>query len=220
MASAWIFQEAEDIRDLGEDGAPWHCGWYEPDGRRKKKSYGPGHLGKQRAERARAKLENDLMTGNYQLEILRTWDDFVKEYERRVLSGLAVRSRLESLQALGHFKRLAKPIRVFAINTGTIDDYIAARRQQKGKKKGTIISPATLNKDLRCLKAALAKAVAWNYLARLPRFHRQREHERLSRSSLPSTSRCCTRRATRCAGQRGNLLRPRTGGGRCWSRPP
>jgi integrase len=102
-----------------------------------------------------------------------------EEYTRRVLDGLAVRSRSEALQALGHFKRLAKPVRVFAVNTGTIDDYIAARRKESGKKKDTLLSPASLNKDLRHLKAALAKAVEWNYLGRPPRFHRQREHEKL-----------------------------------------
>jgi hypothetical protein len=49
-SDAWIFQRAEQVRDMGEDNAPWYVGWYEPDGRRKKESCGPGFRGRQKAE--------------------------------------------------------------------------------------------------------------------------------------------------------------------------
>lgn len=41
MSSVWLFQKPEDLRDSGEPDAPW----YEPDSRRKEKSFGPtlGH---------------------------------------------------------------------------------------------------------------------------------------------------------------------------------
>ena len=122
--------------------------------------------------------KSSLMTGTYQVHTKKLWDEFVTEYERRVLDGLAVRTRVESLQSLAQFKRIVKPVRIFAVSTGTIDDFIAARRQEPGRKE-VLLSPATLNKDLRHIKAALGMAVEWGYLPRLPRFHRQKEHDQL-----------------------------------------
>ena len=49
MASAWIFQKAEDVRDQGEEQAPYYVGWYEPDGHRRKKNCGTGFHGKKNA---------------------------------------------------------------------------------------------------------------------------------------------------------------------------
>src|SRR5262249_32214916 len=114
------------------------------------------------------------------VQVKKTWDEFVTEYTRRVLDGRAVRTRNEALAALTHFKRLAKPVKVFTLNTGTIDDFIAARRREASTlHKGETVSPATVNKDLRHLKAALRKAVEWEYLARTPRFHMEREYGKL-----------------------------------------
>ena len=57
--SAWTFQRPEQVKDLGETHAPWYCGWYEPNGRRKKKSFGPGVRGKDHAERCRARSKTN-----------------------------------------------------------------------------------------------------------------------------------------------------------------
>jgi integrase len=57
MSSAWVFQKGEDLATVGPEQASWYVGWYEPDGRRRKKSFGPGFKGKQRADRYRAKGE-------------------------------------------------------------------------------------------------------------------------------------------------------------------
>src|SRR5262249_6849854 len=61
MSAAWVLQKSEDVDKLGEDKAPWYVGWYEPDGTRRKRSFGAGWQGKKRAERERGKLENELM---------------------------------------------------------------------------------------------------------------------------------------------------------------
>lgn len=74
-----------------------------------------------------------------------------------------------------------KPIRIFAVCTQHIDQFIAARRQEPGKKKGSLVSPATINKDLRHIKAALNVAVEWGYLAQLPKFRMEREPKKLAR---------------------------------------
>src|SRR5262249_52047753 len=129
----------------------------------------------------RRKLEAQLMTGTYQMHDKKLWDDFHKEYEERVLSPLAPRSRTEALTALAHFKRIIKPVRVFAISTAHVDEFIATRRQEPGKKTGDLLSPATVNKDLRPVRAALRKAKKWGYLKEGPDFDMERVPKKLPR---------------------------------------
>ena len=119
------------------------------------------------------------MSGTYDLKVMKSWEDFRHQYERDVVSGMAVRSRTEVKASLDHFARIIKPVRMIAVTTEQIDQFIAARRQEPGKKKGDVVSPATVNKDLRHVKAALKKAVKWNYLTRLPDFDFEREPSRL-----------------------------------------
>jgi integrase len=170
MASAWLYQRPEDVRDHREEAAAWHVGWYEPNGRRRGKAVGPGEHGKRLAEKVRRKIEAELMTGTYQMQAHKLWDDFHEEYAERIVPRLAPRSQREVLTALAHFKRIVKPHRVFAIDTAMVDRFIAARRLEPGKKKGSIISPATVNKDLRHIKAALRKAQRWGYLKEVLEF--------------------------------------------------
>src|SRR5262245_35765743 len=103
MSEAWLFQRAEQVRDMGEDIAPWCVGWYGPDGRRKSKTCGAGKQGKKTAERLKAKLTAQLMTGTYEMKTVVGWDDFVEEYDRRTLAGLEVRTRAAALISLAHF---------------------------------------------------------------------------------------------------------------------
>jgi integrase len=175
-SDAWIYQRIEQVQKIGAEAASW----YEPDGKRQKKSCGPGFKGKQNAEKLKRKIEAELMTGTYETHTRKLWPDFRQEYEHRVLAGLAIRSRTEAAVALDHFERLMKPVRVFAINTGHVDDFIAKRRTEKGKKKGCILSPASVNKDLRHLKAALRVAVDWGYLTKVPRFRMERVPKKLA----------------------------------------
>jgi len=178
---AWVFQRAEQVRDMGEEAAPWYTGWYTPDKKRRCKSHGPGPSGKKKAEEHRAKLEDALMTGNYDERTSITWDNFVDEYTRRVLDGLEITTKTQALFSLGHFKRHMKPSQVWRITTGTIADFTAKRRKDPGKKKGECISSATVNKDLRHIQAALALATEWGYLPRSPTFRKERELERIPR---------------------------------------
>jgi hypothetical protein len=61
-----------------------------------------------------------------------------------------------------------------AVKTQTVDDFIAARRQAPGLKQGSLLSPASINHDLRHIKAALAVAVEWGYLEALPKFRMEK----------------------------------------------
>jgi integrase len=180
MASdAWVFQRREQVRDMGADKAPYYVGWYDYDGRRHMQSCGPGFRGKKQAEKLQRKIENELMSGTYQLNVKKLWPDFRREYTERVVSGMAVLSRSQVETSLDHFERIAKPVRMLAITTAYVDDFIARRRHEPGKKKGENVSPATINRDLRHIKAALRKAAEWGYLARVPKFTMEREPKRL-----------------------------------------
>jgi integrase len=180
-SDAWIFQRAEQVRDMGEEAAPWQVGWYDPDGRRHMQSCGAGFQGKKKAERLKRKIEAELLTGTYKKDARKLWPDFRREYEQRVLAGQAVATRLQAAISLDHFERIIKPVRLFALGTAHIDDFIAARRQERGRREGDSTSPATVNKDLRHIKAALAVADEWGYLSRIPKFRMEREPKRLPR---------------------------------------
>jgi integrase len=185
-SDAWIYQKAKQIRDRGPERASWSVGWYEPDGHRKGKSCGPGLGGRSKAEKLKRKIESELMTGTYKMQSRKLWNDFVKEYARRILDGLSPRSRDEALAALACFQRVVKPIRVFAINTGHVGDFVAARRQEDSfLHKGEKISPATVNKDLRHVKAALRVAFEWGYLHQVPRFRMEKVPKKLPSHVTP-----------------------------------
>jgi len=156
-------------------------GWLEPDGRRKAKSCGAGSQGKKLADRVASKTTAELMTGTYQQKTTVVWDDFVDEYTRRVLDGLDPETKRCTLNALTQFKNHIKPIRVFAIDTGHIDDFISKRRQDRGRKYRSTVSAATVNKELRHLRAALAVAAEWGYLAKVPKFRMERTAKKLPR---------------------------------------
>jgi integrase len=178
-SEAWVFQRNEQVRDMGEEAAPWYVGWYDPDGRRHKESCGPGFHGKKKAEKRRRQIEAELMTGTYKMHTRKLWPDFRREYADRVLAGLAVATRLQAAISLDHFERIIKPIRVFAIGTAHVDDFIAARRQEPGRKQGDTVSPATVNKDLRHVKAALTVAREWGYLHTVPKFRMEKAPRKL-----------------------------------------
>jgi len=179
MASAWIFQDPKQLKKHGTEAASWYVGWYDPDGKLRCKSYGPGDKGKAKAERQRIILEDKLASGKYEeTDARKKWSDFRAEYETKVIAGLAPRSQEEVKAALDHFERLCRPGKVATIRTKTIDDFIAKRRQERGQIPGTTVSPATINKDLRHIRAALRKATRWQYLPTAPCFDMVREPEK------------------------------------------
>src|SRR5260370_10520576 len=157
---AWIYQDDHQVKRHGTARASWYVGYYDTDGKKRWQRCGPGSFSKIKADKFRRKVEAELLTGTYQGKGKKTWDEFVEEYKSRILSGLACGSRDQVEAALEHFKRIAKPAKIVGIHTQTIDDYIATRRTEAGKKKGDLTSPATINKELRHLKAALRVASA------------------------------------------------------------
>ncbi len=81
--------------------------------------------------------------------------------------------------SLDIFEQKAKPKRMAAITTHTIDHFKSERAKDRGRKPGSRVSPATINKDLRHIKAALRYAVDWGYMTRGPKFRMVREAEEI-----------------------------------------
>lgn len=168
--SAWVKQHSSQVKKKGTDQASWYCEWEEPDGTRRCKSCGPGPKGKRLAERKRDKIKAQLLTGTYRRDPKLTWSEFVEAYRNRVLLGLAVKTMTEAMVSLRHFERIARPKRMTGISAETIAEFTAKRRPERGKKPGSTVSPATINKDLRHVKAALRVAHEWGYMQTVPKF--------------------------------------------------
>jgi integrase len=176
---AWVYQDPKQVKKHGADVASWYVGWMDPEGKRRCQSCGPGSEGKRNAEKLRKKREAELIEGTYQSNLKKTWEEFREEYNTRVMDGMVGSTREEVKAALDHFERLVKPVRMSALSTGRIDDFIALRRKEPGKKRDAIVSPATINKELRHLRAAFGVAIEWDYVADLPRFRMEKVPKKL-----------------------------------------
>lgn len=186
---AWIKQIASQVAKHGEKAASWYTEWNEPDGTRRCKSCGAGSKGKKLAQALADKLNAELTLGQYTTDrkSRTTWDDFVSRYKEVTLTQISAVGLKEAETSLKHFGRIlgleGRPMT--RINTERVDEFKAARRAEAGKKPGSKVSPATVNKDLRHIKAALNVAVEWKFLKEMPKIKFLREPERLPTYILP-----------------------------------
>jgi integrase len=168
--SAWLYQDDKQLKKVGPERASWYVGWLDPDGKRRCKSFGAGAEGKKLAFRHRRKVEAELLTGTYQNTSKKTWTEFRNQYETAVLTGEALRYREMTARALDNFERIIKPVKMSAVTEIALARFVATRRTEPGLRPKTTVSPATVNKDLRHLRAAIRKAYRWGYLVKLPEF--------------------------------------------------
>lgn len=195
MARVWIFLDSKQVKQVGEDQASWCVGWYDPEGKRCSKSCGAGSAGKKAAKKLQEKRQAELLTGTYQAENKKTWAEFRARYDAKIVTNMKPRTRRLVHESLGQFERLIKPGKVATIRTTTIDDFIALRRamtKSRKKPKPTEAGPptpsapvqepvsvATVNKDLRHIKAALRVAHDWSFLPVVPKFRFLKEPGKL-----------------------------------------
>jgi integrase len=177
---AWLFQDTRQKQKLG-DKCPWSVGWFDPEGKKKSKRLGS----ESKAQKYARRIEGQLAAGTYEGESRKRWADFKAEYERRVLALMPPQTREVVQQSLAKFQAIVKPVKVAAIRTATIDDFIAKRREERGRKPESKVSPATINKDLRNLKAALKVAQDWGYLPKVPKVRMVKEPKKLARFVTP-----------------------------------
>jgi integrase len=174
MARAWVFQDTRRKEKLG-DRAPWFVGWYDPEGKKRSKKLGA----KLAAQTYARKLEGQLAAGTYHDPGKKRWGEFIEEYTARILPRLKPRSREQVLLALRRFETVMSPTYVSTIKTTTIDSYVEKRSKDKGVLGAEKVSPATINKELRHLKALLRIGVEWKYLPEMPRFRMVKEPKTL-----------------------------------------
>lgn len=175
----WIFQFKKDIARQGAGAASWYVGWYDQDGKRHSESCGPGSRGQNLAEKRLRRIQSELDTGAHRPDSRTPWNQFQTEYQEKILSGLSRKTLNAAIDSLDHFRRIAGPGRVQAITTAMIDGFIARRRQERGSKPGSVVSPATINKDLRHIKAALRVAHDWGYLPEVPKIRMVKQPQKL-----------------------------------------
>jgi integrase len=160
----------------------------DPDRVRRSKRIGC----KSNAEKFRRKIEGQLAAGTYVNVSRATWQQFVRGYESTALAAKEPGTRDAERYAIRHFERLIHPKKMQAINSLTIAQYVALRRlesnlgnRKKTERPGKPVSPATVNKELRCLRAMLRLAHRWGYLSRVPEFDFLREPGKIPTYVLP-----------------------------------
>lgn len=171
---AWTYQLAKQVEQRGADKASWYVGWRDPAGVLRCKSCGPGKLGKSAATKLADTIHSQLVTGTYQGNQRATWDQFFERYKTHVDGRYDAPSREAALRSLRTFARIAKPKLFKSIDTATIDQFIGKRLKEASAKtlrdgKQRMISPATVNRELRYVKSALRLAVDWGFSERVPR---------------------------------------------------
>lgn len=174
---AWTFQDRKQLAKLGPDKCPWSVGWYDPDGKRKSKTIGS----KSAADKFLRKTEGQLAAGTYETISRASWKDFMAVFESRVLAGMKPRTKETTQLALNHFERIIRPGKMRIVTTATLADYVAKRRQEKvGKAEDApFVSVATINKELRVLRAVVRKAARWGYFVRVPEIDFLKEQGKL-----------------------------------------
>lgn len=163
---AWVFQDSRQKQSAGKVAA-WSVGWYDPDGHRCSKRIGT----RSQAENAARKIEGEIAANTYRAPLRATWAEFMVDYEAKILEKAEPATRESTLIAINHFERIIKPIKMSSLKSKTFADYVSARRGEPRNKKsknpevGPRVSPATVNKELRALRAIIKRARRWGYLA-------------------------------------------------------
>ena len=170
---AHLFQDSKQKAKLGSKTA-WYVGWTDLAGKQRKKKVGPKSMAKKFA----IKVESDMIAGLCG-ENRMTFKKFREKFEATVLPLKRPASRDAYGKALDSFERHCKPKRLETITTETIDEFKVKRLRDRGCKRGSTVASATVNRDLRHIRAALRKAHRWGHLARVPEFELLPESQKL-----------------------------------------
>jgi integrase len=168
-------------------------------GKRRTKSFGAGSNAHRLAKQAVVKLDAELRTGVYadrELEKERqaaeeskrmTWTQFViEQYNPKEIELMpSGRSKPLVRKSLRFFGQLCDNPMLHTITADTISAFREKRSKAKGKKPGSTISRATVNSDLRAIKAALRAAAEWGYIEKAPKVKFLDEFHELPRYVTP-----------------------------------
>ena len=101
------------------------------------------------------------------------------------------KSKQAHLDTLKVFETVAKPKLVSAVTTDMVDQFATKRLEGKGIK-GRKLSPATVNKDLRYIRAMMRVVHDWGFVSKGPRSDSSKRTPSSRPTSLPNTSRRST----------------------------
>jgi len=73
---------------VGRAQASYYVGWIDPEGRKRCQSCGPGAAGRNAAYKLREKRQAELLSGTYQSNSKKTWEEFRQEYESKIAEGM------------------------------------------------------------------------------------------------------------------------------------
>ena len=163
---AWISRLKKQVEKHGADKASWFVSFRDPDGKLRTKGCGPGKIGKASATRLADKIHCQLTEGTYATNERATRDQFVERYTGHIEGRCDANSRAAAMLSIETFARIAKPKLMKSVDTASIDAYIGKRLKENSTRKThdgktKTISPATVNRELRYVKAALRLAADW-----------------------------------------------------------
>ena len=153
---------------IRQRGDRWYACWTDTAGKQKSKACGKGSTGKATAEQVSETMQAKLTLGIYEEDSKpKTWKDFCDLYADKKLSRLRGSSQSAASADIKNFERIANPATVQQIDEMLIDEYISIRSREPGRK-GDSISPATVNKELRTVRAMLNAARRWKIIRDVP----------------------------------------------------
>src|SRR5437868_15090041 len=106
---AWIYQDEHQVKKHGADKAAHYVGWIDPEGKKRCKSCGRGAEGLRNAQKLKTKVEAELLTGTYQSNVRKTWEQFREEWDEKIGAKMLPQTRRLTVEAFEHFQRVAKP---------------------------------------------------------------------------------------------------------------
>ena len=142
----------------------WYLRWWEPtgDGKWKEKWRSTRTKLKKDAERQRRQLERELDNGRQSnSEIL--WEDFCELFLQKHAAQKPKSTYGFYERGLRMLTRISKPKRLCDVDHGTLEDFASARSKE-------VDSHATVNRDLRHIRAALKWAKRRGLLVNVPDF--------------------------------------------------
>jgi len=181
---AWVHQLKSQVAKRGADAASWYVSWTDPNGKQCRKSCGPGKVGLSSAKRLADKIHCQLTEGTYLANEKATWDQFFEQYTKHIEGLYEAPSRKAAMLSIRTFIRVAKPKEMRAIDTAKIDEFIRKRLKENRTRKNSegksqTVSPATVNRELRYVKAALILAEDWGFIQKVPKCRFRNQPEKL-----------------------------------------
>lgn len=138
----------------------------------KEETRSTGERSKKEAIKVAAKWEAELQEGRYQRSARMPWPEFRKFWEDHNLQDLTLRSGVQYASTFNAFETLCRPQQVGDLTTARVTAFVSELRKPRKRKSGETfhLSPASVGRHLRHLKAVARWAHRKDLLAKVPLF--------------------------------------------------